>query len=519
MLVLTSLGGAVALNSGVVGMATGEAGGAGGCNAGPQAVPEQVPEDVNAGRQIVNPQGGEAPSDAFLETFYVKGFYSIKLTPKGAAEIVVDGDDLDLGPELSKILDDFDLVNPTFHFHDGDSPLIQHYLDEYRAEAELGHEFDRPRGKAEKVRDPYGKRVRTKPERKGGERAQPELKDRIGIDRIVQVQLSGDRNEILDALEDTDLLEWAEPLVVDVAASVNDAYYGYQWNMSAMAADDIWAITTGEGTMVAVLDTGVSVHADGIDNLLANDCYDFVAQSASCPVDTNGHGTHIAGTIAQSRHNEIGVVGLAPGVDILPVRVLDLDGRGTVMDIAAGIVYAVDKGADVLNLSFGGYVESMVRYEAIQYAERRDVSIVASVGNDGFSDTITYPAAYKEVIAVGAVDMAGNLADYSNRSKTVSVLAPGGNLSADEDGDGVPDGILQETQVDGKWGYYANEGTSSAAAHVSAIVALLHSNGVTKPMDIHIALKETKDDLDMVSPLDVLRKLPKTEKHLKPNQE
>jgi serine protease len=286
--------------------------------------------------------------------------------------------------------------------------------------------------------------------------------------------------------------------------------------MSTLRADDIWAITDGEGTTVAVLDTGVSVNTDGIARLLADQCRDFVNQTACVP-DAQGHGTHVAGTIAQKNDNGIGVTGLAPGVSILPIRVLDDNGMGRSIDIAAGIVYAVDQGADVINLSLGGYIESEARYQAIQYALDNDVTVVASTGNQGFTHTITFPAAYEGVIAVGAVNMAGEVTGYSNKHQKIPViLAPGGDLSKDDDGDGVPDGILQESLVDGNWGFYAVEGTSSAAAHVSASAALLHAAGLTKPSEIRGTLLDTRDNLNTVSPLDALRTVRPTESHPMP---
>jgi len=547
ILALTSLGGAIALNTGVVGMATGGES-ASGCNAGPAALPQETPDDVSAGEPVAVPRGGVGPSDEYLEAFYVDEVYSLKLTVQAAAELTSEANDIRFGPQMQDLLAPYNVGDPLFNFHDGDAPLVLQYLDLYREEVsaigdfgdrrvvdgtprdnpnlpEAGdHQVDNPRavtgretvmprevedrernpravtGKADLVPVEEGQ---LDPNRTVLD--QPFHNPHHGLDRVVTVRLSGDSDTILDALSASRLIEWAEPVVLDQAASINDAYYGYQWNMATLRADEIWAITDGTGTTVAVLDTGVSLHKDGIARLLADRCRDFVDQTACVP-DTHGHGTHVAGTIAQTRDNGIGVTGLAPGVSILPVRVLDENGMGRSVDIAAGIVYAVDQGADVINLSLGGYVESEARFQAIQYALENDVTVVASVGNQGFSNTITYPAAYDGVIAVGSVNMAGEVAGYSNQHSALDILlAPGGDLSQDEDGDGVADGILQETIKNGEWGYYAVEGTSSAAAHVSAIAALLHSKGITKPSDIRGTLIETRDNLNTVSPLDALR--------------
>jgi len=562
VLVLTSLGGAVALNSGVVGLATGEANGGGGCNAGPAALPQEKPADVDVGVRLAAPRGGEGPSPEYLEAFYVEEVYALKLTVLAAAELTGEADDLRFGPRLQELLGAHKPGNPTFHFHDGDSPLIERYIGRYQTEANSIADFDdrhvidgvpqinqnvvdaeahqednprkvtgketyMPREVADHERNPRtvtGKTDNIAPvdatakvdgtaDRAAFE--EPLHNPHRGLDRVLTVQLSGDRDAVLDVLASSDLIEWAEPVVLDQAASINDAYYGYQWNMATLRADEIWAITDGKGATVAVLDTGVSLHSDGIANLLHDQCHDFVDQTACVP-DTHGHGTHVAGTIAQKNDNGVGVTGLAPGVDLLPIRVLDENGLGRSVEIAAGIVYAVDQGANVINLSLGGYIESEARYQAIQYALDNDVTVVASVGNQGFTNAITFPAAYDGVIAVGAVNMSGEVPRYSNRHPAIDLLAPGGDLSKDDDGDGVPDGILQESIVDGQWGFYAVEGTSSAAAHVSAIAALLYSVEVTKPSDIRGTLLATRDNLNTVSPLDALNKVRPTESNPMP---
>jgi hypothetical protein len=559
ILALSSLGAAIGLNSGVVGLATGDAGSGGGCNAGPTALPSEKPSDVNKGTPLAAPRGGEGPSDQYLEAFYVEDMYTLKLTVQAAAQLTGEADDLRFGVELQELLAPYKAGNPTFHFHDGDSPLIERYIGMYETESHAigemgdrrvdggaehnanvadgediqgtnprevtGRETYMPREVADHTRNPRtvtGKDVDIA--RHIDDQAPPDhpvLDEAFhnphnGMDRIVTVQLSGDREAILDTLAESRLIEWSEPVVLDQAASINDAYYGYQWNMSTLRADDIWAITDGEGATVAVLDTGVSMNTDGIARLLADQCRDFVNQTACVP-DAHGHGTHVAGTIAQKNDNGIGVTGLAPGVSVLPIRVLDDNGMGRSIDIAAGIVYAVDQGADVINLSLGGYIESEARYQAIQYALDQGVTVVASTGNQGFTHTITFPAAYEGVIAVGAVNMAGEVTGYSNKHQKIPViLAPGGDLSKDDDGDGVPDGILQESLVDGNWGFYAVEGTSSAAAHVSAAAALLHAAGLTKPSEIRGTLLDTRDNLNTVSPLDALRTVRPTESHPMP---
>ena len=181
-------------------------------------------------------------------------------------------------------------------------------------------------------------------------------------------------------------------------------YFGGRadWNVNSIQAPEVWnAGFTGEGITVAVIDTGVDLtHPDLVDNLWTNvgeiagdgidndgngfvdDVFgwDFVSHDAS-PNDAHGHGTHVAGTIAAG-NNGRGTTGIAYGADIMPIRVLGNDGSGSSLDVAAGIRYAVDNGADVINLSLGGGYSSTID-AALQYAEANDVFVVAASGNEG----------------------------------------------------------------------------------------------------------------------------------------
>ena len=140
--------------------------------------------------------------------------------------------------------------------------------------------------------------------------------------------------------------------------------------MKNLAVPDAWTVTQGEGVVVAVVDTGVSSNEDGFHRLLSG--FDFV-DNDNDPADLNGHGTHVAGTIAQKSNNGIGVAGVAPKATILPVRVLDANGSGSNTWVAAGIVWAVDNGANVINLSLGSPMNSEVVADACAYAyEHRD---------------------------------------------------------------------------------------------------------------------------------------------------
>ncbi|MDP6932712.1 MAG: S8 family serine peptidase, partial [Myxococcota bacterium] len=192
---------------------------------------------------------------------------------------------------------------------------------------------------------------------------------------------SADLEAIQETLQGLPEVDWVEPVIQFSALEVpNDPYYGYQWHMSLLGAHMAWDTTLGEGVVVAVVDTGVSAGSDGFDNLLQG--WDFVDGDGDAS-DQNLHGTHVAGTIAQSTDNGAGVAGVAPGASILPVRVLDEDGLGTNVSVANGIIWAVDNGANVINLSLGAGMSSMLIEEACAYAYESDVLVVAASGNDG----------------------------------------------------------------------------------------------------------------------------------------
>jgi subtilisin family serine protease len=267
------------------------------------------------------------------------------------------------------------------------------------------------------------------------------------------------------------------------------AYYGgnNDWNLNAMNAPESWAQGyTGEGVIVAVVDTGVDLyHSDlgnqiwvNIDEIADNGIdddqngfidntagWDFVGDDDN-PNDANGHGTHVAGTIA-AEDNGFGATGVAPDATIMPVRVLDRNGSGTESDVAAGIRYAAQNGADVINLSLGGSYSSMI-LAAIQCAEQLDVLVVVAAGNESASSP-AYPARFSasldNVISVGAHTSANTIASFSNavgRSGAIQVDAPGVDVYS--------------TVLNGRYAIYS--GTSMATPHVAGLAALaLSANG------------------------------------------
>ncbi len=298
--------------------------------------------------------------------------------------------------------------------------------------------------------------------------------------------------ELLQELEGMEEVALIEPLYrTRPAGTPNDPYYGFQWNLSTLGVPSSWDFSEGNTVVVAVLDTGVSSGPDGINLLLPGQ--DLVDDDPDAS-DSGWHGTHVAGTIGQVTDNGIGVASIAPGVAILPVRVLGED-SGNTADLAEGIYWAVDEGADILNLSLGTSGESQVVLEALAYAEEEGVLVVAASGNDGYSDFVQFPASVDTVLAVGATLLDASIAAYSNQGEGLDLVAPGGSLGEDSDGDGLPDGVLQEAWHDGEWSYMVAEGTSMATPHVAAVAALIMGYSDLDPAEIRDVLRSSAIDL------------------------
>jgi serine protease len=306
-----------------------------------------------------------------------------------------------------------------------------------------------------------------------------------------------------------------------------------QWNFlpgTGVDAPEAWANLIadgragGRGVVLAVLDTGVAYRnwhqfresPDFVGTRFVKP-YDFVAGNRY-PLDREGHGTFVTGTIAEATNNGVGLTGLAYGASIMPVRVLDATGAGDAATISRGIRYAVTHGAKVINLSLefdmtvtAADIPDIV--SAINFAHRRGVVVVAAAGNDS-AEEIAYPARTPSVISVGATTRDRCLADYSNGGTRLDLVAPGGGDDADlDDTNCNPDhnlpGIFQMTFPDsfapGRFGLPGGwYGTSMAAPHVSAAAALVIASGVIgehpSPDRVLTRLEQTAQPLGGATP-------------------
>ncbi len=306
---------------------------------------------------------------------------------------------------------------------------------------------------------------------------------------------------------------------VGAGTGIGTTPFTEQWNIRALNVgfEDDWG--DANGVRVAILDSGIAyetysdgsgdyVQAPNLAGVSFAPGYDFVNDDAHAN-DDQGHGTHIAGIIASSN----GTLAVAPGAELIPVKVLDANNQGTELALAEGIYFATDNGAKVINMSLAfdpSYFPSRFMQAAIDHAVSNGVVLVAAVGNDG-SSVVTYPAAFRDVIAVGATKLKdgfnpnGNdpwknahgkqrVTDYSNTGSLVDIVAPGGSIDEDVDGSGNPEAILAQsfagdpTQFD----YYFWAGTSQAAAHVSAIAAvMLAENSDLQPADVRALLGDS----------------------------
>ncbi|MCH8877491.1 MAG: S8 family serine peptidase, partial [Chloroflexi bacterium] len=242
----------------------------------------------------------------------------------------------------------------------------------------------------------------------------------------------------------------------------DDPLFAEQWALPILGAPQVWSelLEDPSTVTVAVIDSGVCAdHPDLEGRIEAG--WDFLEDDGT-PQDEFGHGCAVTGVIAANTDNGIGIAGVAPNAQIMPLRVLNAQGVGTYSNLAAAIVYAADNGAEVINLSLGGPNRSATLEQAVNYAKGQGVILVAAAGNTG-QEGVLYPAAYESVIAVGSVEPNLQRSQFSSYGPEIDLLAPGRDIWT--------------TASDG--GYRVMSGTSFAAVHVSAVASLEIARGAT----------------------------------------
>lgn len=289
----------------------------------------------------------------------------------------------------------------------------------------------------------------------------------------------GGINETIEYFLQQENVVYVEPNYFAEATDLipNDPGWGNQYNLAAIRAPAGWAVNSGAiWVTIAILDTGVDLsHPDLFVRILPG--YDFV-NNDNTPQDDHGHGTHVAAIAAASGNNAVGISGVNWGANILPVKVLNSSANGSYANVANGIRWATDHGAQVINLSLGGTPASFTLNDAVNYAHQNGVILIASTGNAGVPGVL-YPAAYEPVIAVGATDSANAWAGFSNYGPEVDLVAPGVNIYSAFPG--------------GAYGY--RSGTSMAAPHVSGLAAILWGIPGNGPAKIRDVIEATSLDL------------------------
>ncbi|MBN2003794.1 MAG: S8 family serine peptidase [Anaerolineae bacterium] len=267
----------------------------------------------------------------------------------------------------------------------------------------------------------------------------------------------------------------------------NDPYYSSQWAIEKTGALAAWKTSRGEGMLLAVLDSGVDFcHVDLMGKVRDDIDWDFVNDDDDAQ-DDYGHGTHVSGIAAATPDNGEGVAGVGWDIEILPLKVLNGEGQGAISDVIAAIYYAVDAGADVINMSFSTSASSPIQCEkmpalvaALEYAYQHDVLVVVAAGNDGVDAAQIAPANCPYVLTVAATTSSDGIASFSNYGSVVDVAGPGASIYST---------FLGNT-------YRGKNGTSMAAPFVAAVATLVWSrNPNYTPEEVAAAILDTALDL------------------------
>jgi len=312
----------------------------------------------------------------------------------------------------------------------------------------------------------------------------------VNSDRIYLFRAEANAgNSIISRIRNESNVQGAEQNhVMRMFWTPNDPRFSEQWGLRRIGVEQAWNQTCGRNVRVAVVDTGVACETHGnfqrLSDLNTTNCvegWNFVNDTNRAS-DDQGHGSHVAGTIAQATNNGVGFAGIAHCSTIIPVKVLDSRGSGTLADVAEGIRFAADNGANVINLSLGGGPRNPIMAEAVAYARARGSVVICAAGNNGHR--VESPANEPGSFAVSAIGPGDVIAEFSSRGTEIAIAAPGVN---------IPQQTICDRGRNGCEQFVAWSGTSMAAPHVAGVAALIVSMGVTDPSAVESILRSSAE--------------------------
>lgn len=302
--------------------------------------------------------------------------------------------------------------------------------------------------------------------------------DKIRIAKI-KVPKGSDLNNKMKDMQADPSIEYVEyNYKTNIESVPNDPSYSEQWGIPKIKADQAWDnMSGGSPVTIAIIDTGVkSDHPDLTANVVAG--YNTISDSTNTE-DDHGHGTHAAGIAAGKTGNGVGISGVSGNSQIMPIKAMGATGSGFTSDISEGVVWAVDHGAKVINMSLGTTSYSQVLQDAINYAYNQGAIVIAAAGNSNVS-TNHYPAAMDHVVGVSATTTTDTKASFSNYGSYVDIAAPGTDILS--------------TTFDGSYGY--KQGTSMASPFVAGVAALVWSQRPTlTPGQLEQVLEASAKDI------------------------